>query len=230
MPNSSITLGVRRSPKGTAASRQASNLTARDWPSLREQVLKRDKFACTYCGFTAKKFQRVHFKNGEPAPLNAKTLTTACIFCEQCFELEGIGKAHAGVLIWLPELSQADLHHLCRALHVAKFQNHAISGTAQRVLDQLLARRNEARKRLGTDDPVVLAAAMIEQMDDATYAARAAKLDGIRLLPLPKRLGHTPEGEKDIYPQILDFWLSADGPFVSGTPENMLKLAEKLSA
>lgn len=230
MTNSSITLGVRRSPKGAAASRQGSGLTARDWPQLREQVLQRDKFACQYCGFTAKKFQRVHFKSGAPTTLAAKNLATACIFCEQCFELEAIGKTHAGVLIWLPEINQADLHHLCRALHVAKFQNHAVSATAQRVLDQLLARRTEARKRLGTDDPVVLAAAMIEQMDDATYAARSAKLDGIRLLPLPKRFGSSAEGEKDIYPQILDFWLSADGPFVSGTPENILKLAEKLAA
>lgn len=229
---SSIVLGVRRSSKGAAASRQAkSGVTTAEWPSLRDSVLKRDKFTCAYCGFTAKKFQRVHFKNGEPAPLALENLTTACIFCEQCFELESVGKMHSGTLIWLPDISQTDLHHLCRALYVARLHDgHALSKNAQHVLDQLLARRVEAKKRIGTDDPVVLATALFEQMDDTAYAARAPKLEGIRLFPLSRRLGSGSGGEKDHFPDIIQYWTSPDGPFADGTPEKMIALAEKLVA
>lgn len=232
MSNSSIVLGVRRSPQGAAASRQArSSLTARDWPALRDQVMKRDKFSCTYCGFTAKKFQRVHFQNGIPAPLAAGNLTTACIFCEQCFELESIAKLHSGILIWLPEISQVDLHHLCRALYVARVQDdHPLSKHAQRVLDQLMGRRNEAKKRIGTDDPVVLATALFEQLDDNAYTARAEKLEGIRLLPLSRRMGMGGTGEKDHFPDIVQYWASAEGPYGKETPAAMIALAEKLVA
>lgn len=233
MPSSnSIVLGVRRSPKGTAASRGAkTGVTAADWPALRDSVLKRDKFACVYCGFTAKKFQRVHFKNGEPAALAAENLVTACIFCEQCFELESIAKMHSGTLIWLPEISQAELHHLCRALYVARLHDdHPLSKNAQTVLDQLLARRVEAKKRIGTDDANVLATALFEQMDDATYAARAAKLEGIRLLPLSRRLSGGGSGDKDHFPDIIKYWTSSEGPFGSTTPDQMIALAEKLVA
>lgn len=233
MLSSGIVLGVRRSSKGAAASRQAakSGVTTAEWPALRDNVLRRDKFACHYCGFTAKKFQRVHFRNGEPTVLAAENLVTACIFCEQCFELESVTKMHSGTLIWLPEISQTDLHHLCRALYVARLHDdHALSKQAQAVLEQLLARRVEAKKRIGTDDPTVLATALFEQMDDATYAARAEKLEGVRLLPLSRRLSSSGAGEKDHFPDIIKYWTSDEGPFADSTPDKMIALAEKLVA
>lgn len=143
-----------------------------------------------------------------------ENLVTACIFCEQCFELESVANMDSGLLIWLPELSQADLHHFARALYVAKVQDEEKRGPqAQTVLDQLLARRVEAKKRLGTDDPIMLATALAEQLSNADYAKRAERLDGIRLLPLPRRISFNTDGQYDQFPRILSYWVSKEGPF-----------------
>lgn len=233
----SIVLGVRRSPsKAAAAAHQKPSFSMKDWPAVREQVLKRDRYSCSYCGFTAKKYQRVHYKNGVPAALRPEHLTTSCIFCEQCFELESIAKTHGGILIWLPEITQIELHHLCRALFVARLHDdHALAQKAQSCLEQLIARRTDAKKRIGTDDPVVLATMLLEQTDDRAYGERGAKLEGIRLLPLARRLqavaGQAEDApDNDIFPDILRYWTGADGPFAKVTPHSMIALAEKLSA
>jgi intracellular multiplication protein IcmJ len=227
----SLLLGIKRpSPKGAAATsskRPAAKVTMQQWPQLRDAVLQRDNFTCTYCGFRAKKFQRVHFRGGEPADLHVDNLATACIFCEQCCELESVPRMHSGQIIWLPELAQTDLHHLMRALFVARMQeDHDISKTAQRIMEQLLSRRTELRKRLGTDDVNVLATAMAETMDDKTYARRGAMLDGVRLMPLPRRMA----GDTDQFDTIIRYWMSLEGPFMAGTPKEWLRLAEKIAA
>lgn len=223
-----LVLGIRRSVTPAAALRKAhNNVTLKDWPQLRDAVLQRDNFTCHYCGFKAQKFQRVHFKNGAPTELHEDNLATACIFCEQCCELESVAKMHSGLLVWLPELDQTALHHFCRGLYVARMADGAITKTAQRIMDQILARRTEARKRLGTDEPHTLATAMIEHMNDATYSKRAEKLDGIRLLPLPRRLQNG-DPANDQFPTIISYWASMQGPYIGGTPAEWGKYAEKL--
>lgn len=212
-----LELGVRRMPHaqdGAGNSKRPRALKAKDWPRLRDRVLARDKHTCRYCGFKAEKFQRVHFTQGLMADPTVDNLSTACIFCEQCFELESVANMDSGLLIWLPDLSQADLHHLCRALYVAKVkEEEPLSGRAQTVLDQLLARRTEAKRRLGTDDPIMLATALAEQVSDHDYKDRAERLDGIRLLPLPRRISFNDDGQYDQFPRILAYWASKSGPF-----------------
>ena len=229
-----LVLGIRRPPiKGAAAAsskRPNTRVTMDQWPQLRDQVLQRDNFTCTYCGFRAKKFQRVHFRHGEPTDLHVDNLATACIFCEQCYELESVPRMHSGQLIWLPEISHTDLHHLTRALYVARMQeDHDISKTAQRILEQLLARRTEVRKRLGTDDVAVLTTAMTEVMDAKTYARRGTILAGVRLFPLPRRLQNS-DPNSDQFDTIIKYWMSLEGPFMAGTPKEWLRLAEKIAA
>lgn len=209
---------MRRVPhaKEDAKTSRTKTVTAAEWPRLRNRVLQRDKHTCRYCGFRSEKFQRVHFKLGEQAAPTLDNLATACVFCEQCFELESVANMDSGLLIWLPELSQAELHHFARALYVARAQedkNPELAKRAKTAIDQLIARRVEAKRRLGTDDPIMLATAMAEQLDDAAYKARAERLEGIRLLPLGRRLAVNDDGQYDQFPRILNYWLSAAGPF-----------------
>lgn len=207
---------AKPSKTGKPAGKAAPRISAADWPRLRNRVLARDNFTCRYCGFRAEKFQRVHFKSGEQGEATLANLATACIFCEQCFELESVTGMGSGMLIWLPELSQAELHHLVRAIYIARAGDGEISSRAQAALDQLMARRTEAKRRLGTDDPLMLASALTEHLDDAAYASRASRLEGIRLLPLPNRMAYanvTQNGEQNQFPRILDYWRSQTGPF-----------------
>lgn len=138
---------------------------------------------------------------------------TVCPFCEMCLSLEHAGIVGGGVLVWLPEMSQAELHHIVRAIYVARSQDGAMGESATRALEILLGRRTEAKKRLGSDDPLLLATVLIEKTTADDYAARVEKLDGIRFLPLDRWLVHTPGGDRDLFPSMIKYWTSPEGPF-----------------
>lgn len=205
-----ISLGVRRGSdaEGTASKGRVS------LKKQIESVLSRDSFTCRCCGFASKRFQRVVSVEPHAAGRDdSGSLTTLCTFCEMCFDLERAGITGAGLLIWLPEISQTDLNHIARAIYVAKASNDALGAAAGRTLEVLTQRRLEAKKRLGTDDPLILATALLEAVDDAAYARRTEKLEGIRLLPLDRYLVTQRAGEGDVFPQMIAYWTSPEGPF-----------------
>lgn len=138
---------------------------------------------------------------------------TVCSFCEQCFALDRAGLSGAGLLIWLPEIEQADLHHIARAIYVARASGHSLSAQAEKAYDALVSRRTEVKKRLGSDDPLLLATVMYESLSDAEYAASQSKLDGIRLLPYDRYLVRTRAGDVNQFPAVVRYWRSAEGPF-----------------
>jgi len=171
-----------------------------------EKVLKRDDFTCRFCGFRAVQYQRL-------VPTQ-EGFVTACGFCEQVMGLERAGLMGGGFLVWLPEITQAELNHIVRAIYVAQsFEGTEIAAFAARALDALMARRAEAKKRLGSDDPLLLATVLQENMTDAENAAVPRKLEGIRLLPLDKHMVHGRHGDFNGFPQIIHFWRSSQGPF-----------------
>ena len=131
-----LTLGVGRSSgAGSGGSKPPSKSEA-------EKILKRDDFTCRFCGFRAVQYQRiVPTSNG---------FVTSCSFCEQVTALDRAGIMGGGVLIWLPEITQAELNHIARAIYVARADGKgAMEPVATRALDALMSRRVEAKKTLG---------------------------------------------------------------------------------
>ena len=200
-----ITLGVGHSPdaeKGVARDRNAlKNQT--------EKTLKRDDYVCRFCGFRSLHYQRVLSwpDAGDPP------FATACTFCEQCIALERAGITGSGVLIWLPEIEQAELNHIARAIYIARTSKTDIAESATQALDALTARRAEAKKRLGSDDPLLLATVMQEMMNRKENAQAAPKLDGIRLLPPDRHIVRTKSGDINQFAQIIKYWCSFEGPY-----------------
>jgi len=157
-------------------------------------------------------------------------LITVCTFCELTSSLERAGLAASGFLIWLPELSQAELNNVVRALYVSRDGDTPLAKAATRALEVLTARRAESKKRVGTDDPLILATALFEQLDDKAYAARIAKLEGIRFLPLDRYLVQQRSGKDvNVFPQMLAYWKSSDGPFGKIPASEWTKLFEEIS-
>jgi intracellular multiplication protein IcmJ len=138
---------------------------------------------------------------------------TTCIFCEQCLHLERAAVTGAGLLLWLPEISQADLNHLARAIYVARLDQGPMAELATRALDALTQRRSDAKKRLGSDDPMLLATILRESLNDNEIKVASKKLDGIRLLPSDKYMVRGAHGDSNRFPQIAKYWVSASGPF-----------------
>ena len=158
-----LTLGVRSAPDTEGSSLKSQT----------DKVLKRDGFACRFCGFPSLKYQRVvpHPAAGTPA------LATACGFCEQCLSLDRIGTTGVGVLIWLPEMNQAALNHIARAAYVGRLEGKKLAGVnehASQAINALTARRSEAKKRLGSDDPLLLATVLRESLKPKEREAVAA--------------------------------------------------------
>jgi len=217
-----IALGVRRKPD---AGRSVSE-TARLDKKQAEKTLRRDDFTCRFCGFRAEQYQRIipYEEAGNPP------FATACGFCEQCMVLDRTGLLGSGALIWLPEISQADLHHVMRAIYIASAARGGLAAAATRALDALMARRAEAKKRLGSDDPLLLATVMHESLTDRDYEKTVGKLEGVRLLPLDKHLVRTHKGDINQFPQMVKFWYSPAGPYARLPVEQWTDLFKTASA
>jgi intracellular multiplication protein IcmJ len=219
-----INLGVRRSSQAEGAdAEKGTNPSANAAPSKAqvEKTLKRDDHTCRFCGFRSEQYQRVMPYASADASL---PFVTACTFCEQCMMLERAGMMGSGSLIWLPEITQMELNHIARAIYIARgYNNNAAEGPvaelANRALDALMARRSEAKKRLGSDDPLLLATVMHEVLTDDEIATGMAKIDGIRLLPLDKHLVRSRQGDVNHFPTIVKYWCSPEGPFAHQTPD-----------
>jgi intracellular multiplication protein IcmJ len=185
---------------------------------LKQKIFERDNHTCRYCGFHSEKYQDVNFRDSNPSNLQAKNLVTSCIFCHQCFNLDKSTEMRSGTLIWLPEVSQAQLNHIARAIYVARISQGSIADTAREALDTIMARRQTVTERIGTDDPMILSVVMRDFLPGKYYAMRDRKLEGVRLFPLDRRIIKEGELEFNQFPQILAYWRSQTGPFGKKPP------------
>ena len=226
-----IILGVARSAGDTSSGGGASRkggagLTAEQ----KQKIFERDNYTCNCCGFYSKKYQDVHFVNNNYADQSEANMVTTCIFCHQCFNLDRVNAMRSGVLIWLPEIEQADLHHIARAIYVARISQGPVAESARRSLDILMKRREEARNRIGIDDAMILATVLQDYITPAHYKMRQKKLDGLRLFPLDRRIIQEADLQFNQFPQILAYWRSKDGPFGGKTPKDWLRIFKQAEA
>jgi intracellular multiplication protein IcmJ len=232
-----IALGIGRGARSASAS---STTTAAGLPGngktphavlsaeQRQKLYERDGYACRFCGFKSQKYQDIHFVNGNSADMRPENMATACIFCHQCFNLDQVGAMRSGVLVWLPEIEQTALHHIARAIYVARISQGPVAEAARRALDVLMQRREDAKRRLATDDPQILATVMRDYITEKTYEMRDKKLEGLRLFPLDRRIIKEADLEFNQFPQILAYWRSKDGPFGGQQPKDWTGLYREI--
>jgi intracellular multiplication protein IcmJ len=124
----------------------------------------------------------------------------------------------------LPEIPQYKLHHIARAIYVARISQGQMADAARQALDALMQRRESVRNRIHTDDPYVLSTVLRDYMTKKYYAQRESKLEGVRLFPLDRRLIREADLEFNQFPQILAYWRSKDGPFGGKVPTGWLDI------
>ncbi len=191
---------------------------------VKTQVLQRDDNTCRYCGFVSRKYQEINFIGKGAKATGAGDYATACTFCHQCFHVERVDRMQSGAVIWLPEIGQAALHHICRAIYVARISQGPMADAARDAMEALLARKEEAKNRLGTDSPKIFATVLQDFLEVSEYKNRANKMKGFRLLPLDRRIIKEGDLEFNQFPQILAYWRSKDGPFGELPPRNWVKV------
>ncbi len=197
-------------------------------PQLKQKVFERDDYTCRCCGFRSQKYQDIHFLNHAETDTRMDNMVTVCLFCHQCFNIDKVSEMRSGVLIWLPEIKQADLHNIARAIYVARISQGPISDAARKAFEILMKRREEARNRLGTDDPFILSCVLKDYLTERHYERRGDKLEGIRLFPLDRRMVKEADLEFNQFPQILAYWRSKDGAFGGTPPQNWIGVYKKI--
>lgn len=153
---------------------------------VEKRILERDAYTCQFCGFQAKEFQEVINFDGNYANNRSSNMGTACCFCTQCLFLQAVGmdERGGGQLIFLPEMSQADLNSFCHVLFCAMGNNTGYQDSAQSIYRSLKFRSQIIENKFGpgTSNPATMGQMIIEHR-----AKEPAKMDEIlkdlRLLP-----------------------------------------------
>lgn len=134
----------------------------------------------------------------------------------------------SGFLVWMPEVDQMTLNHIARAVYIARVSQGPMADAARRLLDIVMSRREDVKRRIQTDDPFVLATVLRDFMGARAYGERDEKLKGVRLFPLDRRMVREGDLEFNQFPQILAYWRSKDGPFGGKLPAQWLEFYKEM--
>ncbi|HYN78970.1 MAG TPA: hypothetical protein VES73_14405, partial [Lamprocystis sp. (in: g-proteobacteria)] len=203
-------LALRNSPRTGDGLSLVGNSHEVRLSAVEQAAIVRDAWCCRMCGFVSKADQRAVALNGNRRDIDQTV--TACDFCHQCFHLEQVAAMGSGVLIWAPEVSQAELHHIAREVYVGRVIGGEAAETAKACLEAILARRAGVRERIGSDDPAVLSARI--QASGGRLAAED-DLGGIRLFPLDRQLIRQGNRTINLFPPMLGHWVWREGPYAN---------------
>ncbi len=150
------------------------------------RIYNRDVYTCQYCGFQAKEFQEIVNLDGNYTNNKLSNMITACCFCTQCLFLQSVGadEASGGQLIYMPEMSQADLNSFCHVLFCAMGNSTGYQDTAQSVYRSLKFRSQVIENKFGSgsSNPTVMGQIIVEY-NDRHPDQKTDILKNFRLLP-----------------------------------------------
>lgn len=98
-----------------------------EFQMVKPQVRARDNDSCRFCGFRSPKggyYMQVHHRNDDHSDNRPDNLVTTCMHCHAVHHIgfwgQDRGAGREASIIYLPEISQAHLSHLCRTILVAR--------------------------------------------------------------------------------------------------------------
>lgn len=152
-----------------------------------KKVFQRDAYTCQYCGFQAREYQEVINLDGNYLNNKLSNMATACVFCTQCLFLQAVGldEMSGGQLIFLPEISQADLNSFCHVLFCAMGNSTGYQDSAQSIYRSFKFRGQMVENKFGsgTSNPNVMGQMIIEYQTRSDSKKEIEILKDLRLLP-----------------------------------------------
>ena len=162
------------------------NLDSR-FESFKNSVHERDNHTCAFCGFTAEKYMDIINLDGDYRNNKKDNLITSCPLCSQCHFIEYCGKAEigGGILIYLPEMTQAQLSGLSHVLLCSMANTADYSEKAQNIYNELRLRSKVVEKHLGEgmSDPTYLGQLLVDTPIEESDHMESELLKHLRLLP-----------------------------------------------
>ena len=119
---------------------------------FQNKIFSRDQYTCQFCGFRSQSFNDVVNLDGNYSNNKISNLVTACPFCSQCFFLESVGKSQGtgGVLIYLPEMTQAALNAMVHTLFFSLLMGSSFKLEAKNIYRSMRLRSQIIEKELGS--------------------------------------------------------------------------------
>lgn len=88
---------------------------SKNWnKNIHSLISKRYKHTCQYCGWVDQEFNEVHHIDENHENMNENNLTLACPLCHQCFHLGHASLSLGGKIIWVKDITQAEVNHIAR--------------------------------------------------------------------------------------------------------------------
>lgn len=163
------------------------------YEKVRKAIEKRDRHTCQGCGVRSKRWMEIHAINGDHSDVRESNLCLLCPLCHQCFHLPQAGTSNGGSLIWLPEMTQAQLNRICISLFAHMHDRSGkYSAAAAGVYGGFESRRATLESAFGRSDPALFAQALLRIPEKDLESAKEG-LSGIRLLASPGRFSHEAE-------------------------------------
>lgn len=151
-----------------------------------DRVYQRDNYTCQYCGFQARQYQEVVNLDGNYANNKLENLITACCFCSQCLFIQSIGldDMGGGQLVYMPEMSQADLNSFCHVLFCAMGNGTGYQDSAQTIYRGFKFRSQQIENKFGsgTSNPATFGQLILEYRAN-NPGKKVELLKDIRVLP-----------------------------------------------
>jgi len=154
---------------------------------FQHKVFERDHYTCQYCGFQAKEYMEVLNADNNYRNSKLSNMITACCFCAQCMFIDSINHNEfgGGTIIYLPEMTQAELNGLCHVLFCAIANATSYRADAQSIYRNLKFRAQIIEQSLGEgmSNPMKLGRSLVEaNVPDRPKHAKEL-LKNLRLLP-----------------------------------------------
>jgi intracellular multiplication protein IcmJ len=189
-----ITLTARRGNLKKFMARRANE----KFQAIKKQIVIRDEYTCRYCGFHAQEFMEIVNIDHNYDNNKMSNMATACSFCTQCLFLDAVGTLPrtGGVVVFIPELSQADLNNFCRVLFCSMDKETIYKNKLHSVYMSLKERTKDVEKSFGPDtsNPKIFGQSLIDSQLTAEQLNHDA-LQHLRVLP----------NRKDFKKEI-DYW------------------------
>jgi len=154
---------------------------------IRDKILVRDRHMCQFCGFQAREYQEVVNLDENYYNNKLNNMATACVFCTQCFFIEAVGQHDfgGGNLIYLPEMTQAELNSFCHVLFCAMTNGTGYSDTSQSLYQTLKFRSQPIEDKFGSgmSDPCIFSRVLLEYEGKGKEELMKKILTNFRLLP-----------------------------------------------
>lgn len=162
-----------------------------------QDIWERDNHTCQYCGMVSHRYQEVNNLNGNHQDSRADNMVTICPLCHGCFHLDSRKLNGTALLVYLPQVKQADLNNLLRAAFVAIRRGTAENKTrAIGALKALEAHARPVEKAWGTSSPFEFGN-VLQRASHGAFAKHRIVMEGLKLVYRPKFIN----------PVVLDYWI-----------------------